>query len=1048
MIDRIIEWSLKNRFMVLLFTGLVVASGIYVALQMPLDALPDLSDVQVIVYTDYPGQAPQIVEEQVTYPLTTTMLSVPRTKVVRGYSFFGYSFVFIIFEDGTDLYWARSRVLEYLNFALNKLPAGVIPTLGPDATAVGWVYEYSVESDRYDLSQLRSLQDWSIRYQLTTVPGVAEVASIGGFVKQYQVDVDPNKLLAYDLSIQKVAQAVKMSNTDVGGRSLERTGVEYLIRGLGYIQSVDDIANIAVGADSKGTPILVKDVATVHLGPEMRRGIVEKDGRGEVVGGIVVMRFGENALEVINNVKKKIEDIQKSLPEGVRIVPAYDRSQLIERGVTTLAGKLVEESLIVALICIIFLLHFRSALVAILMLPMGILIAFIVMSLIGVSANIMSLGGIAIAIGAMIPGAVVMVENAHKYVEASPDKKSTLTLIGLASREVGHALFHSVIIITLSFLPIFALEAQEGRLFTPLAFTKTFAMAGAALLQITLVPVLMYFLVRGKITPEERNPINRVINKYYHRVITLVLNHKKTVVISAVALLGLTIIPYQRIGSEFMPPLNEGTLLAMPSVFPGISITEMSDLLQKQNQIMKSHPEVALVFGKAGRAMSATDNSPLGMVETIIELKPEEEWREGMTLEKIIEELDQATRLPGVTNTWSMPIKARLDMLTTGIRTPVGVKIFGKDLSKIQEIGQEIEKVINTVPGTASVYAERAVGGYYIDFKIKRSEIARYGLTIMDVQAVLQSAVGGMVVTTTVEGLERYPVNVRYSRELRDDIDKLRRVLVRTSRGEQIPLEQLVTIDVKRGAQVVKSENALLNALVFVDMRGRDIGSYVEDAKRAVEENVKLPAGYYIVWSGQYEYMQRAQARLMLVVPITLFVIVMLLYFNFKKLTPTLIAFLTIPFGMIGGIWLMYALGYDMSIAVGVGFIALGGVTAELGVLMLLYLELAFDRRRKGPGIKTVADIHSAIYEGAAQRARPIIMTVAAIIGGLLPIMWGSGTGASVMKRIAAPMVGGMITATLLTLLVIPVLYAMIQELKLKRSERRNAGQGNTAGPA
>ena len=839
---------------------------------------------------------------------------------------------------------------------------------------------------------------------------------------------------AYDLSIKHVSMAIKNSNNDVGGRTLEKTGIEYLIRGLGYIQSVDDIANIAVGTDARGTPILIRDVATVHLGPEMRRGIVEKDGRGEIVGGIVIMRFGENALEVIQNVKKKIAEVQKSLPEGVEIVPAYDRSTLIERAVEALTGKLLEESLFVAIICIIFLLHFRSALVAILMLPIGILIAFVVMSAIGVSANIMSLGGIAIAIGAMIPGAVVMIENAHKHIEADPNHATSLGLISRASKEVGHALFHSLLIITLSFLPIFALEAQEGRLFRPLAYTKTFAMAGAALLQITLVPVMMYYLVRGKIMPEEKNPLNRYINKVYHRVVSFVLRFKKSVIIVSLITLVLTIFPYKQLGSEFMPPLNEGTILAMPSVFPGVSITEISDILQKQDRILKSFPEVERVFGKAGRASTATDNAPLGMIETIVQLKPEEEWRPGMTLDKLIKEMDAATQLPGVTNTWSMPIKARLDMLTTGIRTPVGIKIFGQDLNTIQEIGQEIERVVGMVPGTASVYAERAVGGYYIDFQIKREEIARYGLTIKDVQDVLQSAIGGMAVTNTVEGLERYTVNVRYSRELRDDIDKLRRVLVRTPRGEHIPLEQLAEIEVKRGAQVVKSENALPNALVFIDIRDRDIGSYVQEAQQVVAENVTLPPGYFLSWSGQYEYMQRAQARLMVVVPITLLIILLLLYFSFKKATPTLIAFLTIPFGLIGGIWLMYFLNYDMSIAVGVGFIALGGVTAEIGVLMLLYLELAYQKRLESTGINNIKDITAALFEGAAQRARPIIMTVAAIIGGLLPIMWGSGAGASVMKRIAAPMVGGMVTATLLALLVIPVIYAFIKEQQLKRT--------------
>ncbi len=1038
MIERIIDWSLNNRFLVILFTIFTIGAGVYTLFHTPLDALPDLSDVQVIIYTEFPGQAPQTVEEQVTYPLTTTMLSVPHTKVVRGYSFFGYSFVFVIFEDGTDMYWARSRVLEYLNFAMDQLPEGVVPTLGPDASAVGWVYEYTVESDRHDLSELRSLQDWYIRYQLTTVPGVAEVASIGGFVKQYQVEVDPNKLLAYDLSIQDISRAIKESNNDVGGRTLEKTGIEYIIRGLGYVKSVDDIEKIVVGTDARGTPVLIRDVATVHLGPEMRRGVAEKNGEGEVVGGIVVMRFGENALEVIKNVKAKIAEIQKSLPEGVRIEPAYDRSDLIERGVESLKDKLVEESIIVALICVLFLLHLRSALVAILMLPIGILIAFIVMSRIGVSANIMSLGGIAIAIGAMIDSAIVMIENAHKHIEAEEHGGvTTVELISKSSKEVGHALFNSLLIITLSFIPIFALEAQEGRLFRPLAYTKTFAMAGAALLQITLVPVLMYYLIRGKIRPESKNPLNRVITATYTRLMHVVLRRKGLIIIAAVVVLVLTAYPLSKLGSEFMPPLNEGTILAMPSVFPGVSITEISDILQTQDRILKTIPEVERVFGKAGRASSATDNAPLGMIETIIELKPEDQWRPGMTLEKLIAEMDEATKLPGVTNTWSMPIKARLDMLTTGIRTPVGVKIFGPDLKVIQSIGEKIERVLNMVPGTASVYAERAVGGYYIDFKIDRDEIARYGLTIKNVQDVLRTAIGGMPITNTVEGLERYTINLRYSRELRDDIDKLKRTFVKTPNGEHIPIEQLADIEVSRGAQVVKSENAVPNALVYIDIRDRDIGSYVADAQKAVAEQVELPPGYFLSWSGQYEYMQRAKKRLAVVVPVTLMIILLLLYFIFKNVLLTIIAFLSIPFGLVGGIWLMYFLGYDMSVAVGVGFIALGGVTAEIGVLMLLYLELAFRKRMERDGVNTFDDIRAATFEGAAQRVRPIVMTVAAIIGGLLPIMWGHGTGASVMKRIAAPMVGGMVTATFLTLMVIPAIYALLKEMQLRRAKKR-----------
>ncbi len=1034
MIARIIEFSINNKFLVILMTLFVILGGVYAMLRTPLDAIPDLSDVQVIIFTEYPGQAPQVVEDQVTYPLTTAMLAVPFAKVVRGYSFFGYSFVYIIFEDGTDMYWARSRVLEYLNYVSGRLPPGVTPSLGPDATGVGWVYEYILMSDRHDLAQLRSIQDWFLRYELTSVPGVAEVASIGGFVKQYQVIVDPNKLLAFNIPLQKVKMAIQRSNSDVGGGLVEMGETEFMVRGLGYIKTLEDLENIPLEVSREGTPILLSSLATVKIGPEMRRGLTDLNGTGEVVAGIVVMRYGENALEVIQNVKKRLEQLKSGLPDGVTIKTVYDRSALILRAVENLKRTLIEESVIVALVCVIFLFHFRSALVGIFTLPVGVLISFMIMYRQGINANIMSLGGIAIAIGAMVDAAIVMIENAHKHIEREGGKKPHWDLILDATKEVGPALFFSLLIIAISFLPVFTLEAQEGRLFRPLAFTKTYAMLGASLLAVTIVPVLMGYLIRGKIRPETKNPLNRLLIWIYHPIIKLVLKAKWLVVLIAAVILAVTYIPWNKIGSEFMPPLNEGDLLYMPTTLPGISITKAKELLQQTDRIIGSFPEVHHVFGKVGRAETATDPAPLSMLETTIMLKPESEWREGMTVEKLVEELDRAIQYPGLTNAWTMPIKTRVDMLSTGIKTPVGIKVMGENLQILSDLGEKIEAVIRDLPGTLSAYSERVTGGNFLDYKIKREEAARYGLTVADVQDVIMSAVGGMNVTRTVEGLERYPVNLRYGSELRDTPEKLRRILVPAPTGAQVPITQLADIRVIKGPPVIKSENARKNAWIYVDLRGIDVGTYVKMAQQAVSEKVQLPPGYSILWSGQYEYMVRAQKRLMIVVPLTLIIIFLLLYLNFKNVAESMIVMLSVPFSLTGGLWLMYLLGYNMSVAVGVGFIALAGVAAETGVVMLVYLDQAYQKYKTRYGDEfNRQHLYEAIEEGAALRVRPKMMTVVAIMAGLMPIMWSHGTGSEVMKRIAAPMVGGMVSATILTLIVVPAIYGLVKGWKLKK---------------
>ncbi len=1035
MLKKIIELSINNKFLIILFTLFAVGWGVWAIYHTPLDAIPDLSDVQVIIYTEYPGQAPQVVEDQVTYPLTTAMLSVPKSKVVRGFSFFGVSFVYIIFEDGTDIYWARSRVLEYLNFAASKLPKGVTPSLGPDATGVGWVFQYSIEGKGYSLAELRSMQDWYIRYQLTKVPGVSEVASIGGFVKQYQVNIDPNKLLTYNVSLKDIVDSIKMGNIDVGGRVVELTEREYMVRGLGYIKDIPDIENIVLKVDRSGTPVRIKDVATVELGPEERRGIVERDGEGEVVGGIVVMRFGENALRVIDDVKRKIEELKPGLPPGVQIITTYDRSLLIRRAIATLKEKLIEEFLIVSLVCIVFLLHFRSSLVAILMLPVAILISFIVMYYLKINANIMSLGGIAIAIGAMIDAAIIMIENVHKHMEKEGEKKDRWQIVIDASKEVGPPLFFSLLIITISFMPIFTLEAQEGRLFKPLAYTKTFAMAAAALLSITLVPVLMGFFIRGRIIPEHRNPITRVMTWIYRPAIKLVLKAKILTISFAILALGATIYPLSKLGTEFMPTLYEGSLMFMTSTLPGVSVTKINELLQTTDRIIKSFPEVEQVFGKVGRAQTATDPAPLEMFETTITLKQERDWRPGMTVDKLVQEMSAALEMPGIPIQWSMPIKNRVDMLATGIRTPVGVKVFGKDLKIIEQLAVDIEAALKSVQGTSSAYAERIIGGYYIDIKINRGEAARYGLKVEDIQQVIMFAIGGENITTTVEGVERYPVNVRYKRELRDSVDKIKRALVPTMMGQHVPLSQVADVQLSKGVAGIKTENALLNTWIFVDVRGRDIGSYIKDAQRAVLEKVKFPPGYYITWSGQYEYMERAYAKLKYIVPLTLMIIFLLLYFNFKSVTECLIILLAIPFSIIGAAWILYFLDYNISIAVVVGFIALAGLDAETGVVMLIYLDHAYNERYNTGKMKTLNDLYEAVMEGAVNRVRPKVMTITAIIAGLLPIMWSTGTGADVMKRIAAPMVGGMVTSGLLELLVIPAIYVLWKGRKIKNRD-------------
>ena len=1039
MLQKIIEASVRNKFMVILAVLFLVGWGIYSMLTIPIDAIPDLSDVQVIIYTEYPGQSPRTVEDQVTYPLTTSMVSVPGSKVVRGYSFFGYSLVYVIFEDGTDLYWARSRVLEYLNYAQKRLPTNVIPTLGPDATGVGWVYEYTLTSDKRSLQELRSYQDWYLKYGLTSVNGVAEVASIGGYVKQYQVTVDPAKLLAYKIPLNMIEMAIKNSNNDVGGEVIEMGETEFMVRGLGYIKSVEDVKNIPLMADKKsGTPVYLKDIADITIGPMMRRGLAESNGEGEVVGGIVVMRYGENALQVIDNVKKKLEVLKQGLPDDVKINVAYDRSGLIERAIDTLKSKLTEEIFIVALVCMLFLLHARSALVAIFTLPTAILMAFIVMKIQGINANIMSLSGIAIAIGAMVDAAIIMIENAHKHIEHEAlkpprERRDHWQVILDAAKEVGPALFYSLLVITVSFIPVFTLEAQEGRLFRPLAFTKTYSMAAAAILSITIVPILMGYWIRGKIFPEEKNPINRFLIKIYTPVVDFVLKHSKWVIITAIALLAITIIPYSKIGSEFMPSLYEGDLLYMPTTLPGMSITKARELLQQTDKIIRQFPEVHHVFGKIGRAETATDPAGLDMIETTIMLKPENEWRAGMTVDKLIDEMDRTIQFPGLTNAWTMPIKTRIDMLSTGIKTPVGIKISGPDLQILQQIGMEVESVVRTIPGTLSAFAERSVGGNYLDFDINRREAARYGLTVGDVEKVIETAMGGMSITNTVEGLERYTVNLRYSRELRDNLDALQRVLVPTPTGEQIPIGQIATITPRKGPMVIRSEDTRPNAWVYIDIKNIDIGTYVQNAQRIVNEKIKMPPGYNLIWSGQYEYMQRASNRLMYVIPMTLFIIFVILYLNMRSVTKVAIVFLAVPFSLVGTFWFLYFLGYNLSIAVWVGIIALAGLDAETGVIMLLYLDHAYDDRMKKGLMRGLNDLKDAIHHGAVQRVRPKIMTASVIIAGLLPIMWSHGTGADVMKRIAAPMVGGVVTSVLLELAVYPVIYFLWKGWRLKR---------------
>jgi len=1032
MISKVIAWSLRNRFLVLLGTAALVGGGVWAMLTTPVDAIPDLSDVQVIIQTDYREQAPQIVEDQVTYPIASEMLKVPGARVVRGYSFFGLSLVYVIFEDGTDIYWARSRVLEYMNGLRQNLPTGVEPTLGPDATGVGWVFQYTLESDSLDLAELRTLQDWYVRYQLVSVPGVSEVASVGGFTKQYQVEVDPERLRAFGIPVTRVAQAIGAHNIDIGARVLELGGREYMIRGLGYLENVADIKDVSLGATAGGTPIRVADVATVQLGPAPRRGAADLNGQGEVVAGIVVMRFGSDALGTIEAVKRRIEEIRRGLPPGVTLRTVYDRSDLIHHAIDTLKDKLVEESLIVAGIAMLFLLHARSALVAIITLPLGIFISLIVMRFIGVSANIMSLGGIAIAIGAMVDAAIVMIENMHKHLERDGGRSSRWEIVLESAKQVGPPLFFSLLIITFSFLPVFSLEQQEGRLFKPLAYTKTFAMAGAALLSITLVPVLMGYLVRGNIRPERANPLNRMLRWIYRPALGFILRFPRMIVLAALVLLAITVVPWRGLGSEFMPPLHEGSILFMPTTVPGASIAQARDIMRYQDSVLASFPEVATVLGKAGRANSATDPAPLDMFETTVTLQPKDEWRPGMTYNGLIAEMDRAVRIPGVTNAWTMPIKGRIDMLATGIRTPVGIKIFGPDLDTLQSLGERTERIMQTIPGTRSAFAERGVSGYYVDINIDRAEAARYGLNVGDVHRAIMATVGGLNAAVTVEGRERYAVNVRYPRELRDDISKLREVLVPTTNGRQIPLGQVATVHALQGPMAVKTENAFPVTTVFVDIGERDVGSYVREARQVVAERLHLPTGYTLTWSGQYEFMQRVVAKLRVVVPVTLGIIFLLLYLNFRSVGESLIVMLALPFSLVGGIWFLWILGYNTSVAVWVGFIALAGVAAETGVVMVIYLDEAFHRRGLDGRMRTATDVAEAVAEGALERLRPVIMTVTAIIAGLAPILWSTGTGADVMKRVAAPMVGGMITATILTLVVIPAIYLLWRQWQVR----------------
>ena len=1039
MIEAVIRWSVSNRFFVLLATIIIVGGGLVTMKNTPVDAIPDLSDVQVIIKTSYPGQAPQVVEDQVTYPLTTAMLSVPGAQTVRGYSFFGDSYVYIIFDDDTDLYWARSRVLEYLSQVAPNLPENARPQLGPDATGVGWVYLYALvdRTGQHDISQLRSLQDWFLKFELQTVPGVSEVSALGGMVKQYQVKVDPEKLRAYGIPLSHIQMAIKRGNQEVGASVVELAEAEYMVRATGYISDKKDIETIPLGVNDNGTPLLIRDIATVDIGPQMRRGIAELNGEGETVGGIVVMRFGENAQKTIDGVKAKLEDLKKGLPDGVEVVTVYDRSALIERAVDNLASKLVEEFIVVALVCVAFLFHVRSSLVAIISIPVGIITALIVMYMQGINANIMSLGGIAIAIGAMSDGAIVMIENMHKHMEKTPLTKENRWQVVIDSAvEVGPALFFSLLIITVSFVPVFTLEAQEGRMFSPLAYTKTYAMAASAALAITLVPVLMGYFVRGKVLPEHKNPVNKFLTFLYMPTLKTVLRFPKSTMVAALIVLAIGVWPIDKIGSEFIPPLDEGDLMYMPTTYAGISIGKARELLQQTNKLIKTVPEVETVFGKVGRADTATDPAPLTMIETFIQLKPKEQWREGMTTQDLIKEFDAVVNLPGLTNAWVMPIKTRIDMLATGIKTPVGIKIGGPDLMEIQKIGQQIESILTDVDGTASVYSERVAGGRYLKVDIDREKAARYGLNIADVQQIVSSAIGGVNVTQSVEGLERYPVNIRYPQSYRSSPESLSLLPVVTPQGKRIALADVADVYIEDGPPGIKSENARLNGWVYVDIDGVDIGTYVATAQQVVAEQLVLPAGYSINWSGQYEYMLRAKEKLTYVVPLTLAIIVILLYLNFRNFIEVAIIMGTLPLSMVGSIWLMYIEGFNFSVAVGVGFIALAGVAVEIGVIMLVYLnheyQALMDRCKEGGTLPSAEMLTEAVLHGAGLRVRPVMMTTATIIFGLLPVLYGSGTGSEVMSRIAAPMVGGMVSAIILTLLILPAIYLIWRKQQLK----------------
>jgi Cu(I)/Ag(I) efflux system membrane protein CusA/SilA len=1038
MIEWLIKYSLKNRGLILILTVLIALAGIHAIATIKLDAIPDLSDVQVIVYTEYPDQSPQVVEDQVTYPLTTALLSVPYAKTVRGYSMFGFSMVYVIFEDGTDLYWARSRVLEYLNYVTNRLPGGVSPQLGPDATGVGWVYEYILDvdpqhKDDYDLAKLRSIQDWYLKYELSGLPGVSEVASLGGFVKQYQVTLDPAALQAYGISSGQVISAIKNSNRDVGAGLIEQGETEFMVRGLGYIQGMDDISNIAIGADFNGTPLLLGQVARVAIGPETRRGIADWNGQGETVGGIVIMRNGENALRVINAVKEKLEDLKQGLPPGVNIKVAYDRSELILSAIGNLRNTLLQEMLVVGLVCLIFLLRFRSSLVSFVSIPLGILMSFIIMRQFGINVNIMSLGGIAIAIGVMVDASVVLVENLHKHLEDPNDTRSHYQIVLDASKEVGPSVFFSLLIIVVSFLPVFTLGEQSGRLFRPLAYTKTFAMAAGALIAVTVIPVLMYYFVKGKVKSEDENPVSRFFINSYKPLMSWALKNKLLVVAASAFILLLTIWPVMKLGSEFMPPLDEGTILYMPTTDPGISITKARELLEQTDRLIKTVPEVDTVFGKIGRADTATDPAPLMMLETIIQLKPKREWRRGMTTEKLINELNGRVNIPGLTNAWTMPIKTRIDMLTTGIKTPVGIKVMGDDLETLSRIGGEIAAQIVTVRGTLSAYAEKSLGSNYLDITMNRDAIARFGLTVNDVQSTLAATVGGINVTSTVEGLERYSINVRYPRDFRDNLDSVERILVPTPAGGSVPLSQLATFEFNKGPEEIKSENARRTSWVYVDVRDRDIGSYVNEAKALINAkiasgDIQLPTGYNIIWSGQYEYMQKANATLRIVVPLTLLIIIILLYIHLRSFAQVCIHILSVPFSLVGGFWYLYLLHYNTSVAVWVGFIGLAGIAAGTGIVMIVYINIAIEKFTREGRMNSIADLDSAIMHGAVQRVRPKLMTVFTAMVSLVPVMLGHETGSEVMKRMASPMIGGLFSATLLTLFIIPVAYGLVYE--------------------